>query len=124
MKDAPTQPVTFYSKYKEYQVVMLHDHKMLVDNQIFNTPSRTIEFSHARLTTDDQEVISFLRNHPAFGLDFFETEALVTADQNTETPVAPSPEAPPTVAKPVRTKKGERAAVVAKPTTADEVLSE
>lgn len=39
---------------------------------VFITPDKYIRFINHLYTTDDEEVISYLREHPMFGQEFFE----------------------------------------------------
>jgi hypothetical protein len=118
---------TFYSKYTEHQIVMIHDTKMLVDgNKLFTSPSKIIKFSRGVYQTNDAEIIAFLKAHAAYGIDFFGSEdaRAATTIPAKVNPVTGQVEEAPEVAKPVRTRKGEKAAVAKKPTTADDVDAE
>jgi hypothetical protein len=123
-KATKTDELTYFAKYAELQIVMVHDTKMLVNgNQLFTSPSRVLQFHDGQLRTSDPEVIEFLNDHPAHGVDFFSSEEARSEFSNPEVnPV--TGENVPEVAKPRRTRPGQRAAVAAKATTAADVDAE
>lgn len=125
MAKAANEEVTFLSKYAGHILVMQHGTKLVVNNQIVRTPSRHIEFFRGKYVTSNQEEIDFLRNHPAYGREIFDTETALAATENQlPTAAAEGATAEATEVVKPRTKKGERAAVPAKLTTAEDVLDE
>lgn len=107
----------FLSKYAAHKIVMLHDKKMVVNNEIMRTPSKMIEFHQARYETSDPEEIAFLKGHSAYGIDFFSAD-----DVNAPTAAPkeePAPVAPPEAVKPGKAKKAAR-----KPTMPEDVDAE
>ena len=114
------QEVTFYAKYAKLRVVVRPIRVSVVDGTRIVTPGKTAEFDRGTFTTADPEIIEYLRDHGTYGQDYFENEADMAATTNPEERGVTSEDRP-EVAKPVRTKPGERAAVKAKPTTADDL---
>jgi len=119
------QPVVFFSKYAEHRIVYKHSTSMLADgNKLIKTAGRAAEFHRGRYETSDPAIIEFLRNHPAYGVDFFaEDDAQANVPMQAQVSRVTGDEVP-EVAKPVRTKKGERAAVAVKATTAADLDAE
>lgn len=116
--DGENAPVTFYSKYAKLRVVVVARTKMLVENRFVLGPGKTAEFDRGQYTTTDPEIIEFLRNDRAYGVDFFENQDALAATVQPEKNV--SGDEGLEVTKP-RRKPGQRAVVKHKPTTAADV---
>lgn len=123
---AQAKQETFFSKYAEHVIVFKHDSRMLVDgNKVFTTSGRSIQFHRGVFETNEPEIIAFLKEHPAYGIDFFGSEDARASSviQPKINPVTGDTEAP-EVPLPARTKKGQKATVATKPTTAADVDAE
>ena len=117
---AKLQEVTFYAKYPNLRVVVRPIRVSVVDGVRVVTPGKTAEFSRGEYRASDPEIIDYLRNHGTYGEDYFENQADMAATSNQDERGVTSDDRP-EVSKPVRTKPGERAAVKAKPTTAEDL---
>lgn len=113
-------PITFFSKYAGYQIIMVHDSKMIVGDEVVKKPHRILKFSHGQLTTTEPAVIAFLKSRSNYGRDFYASDD-AEVQPAVKAAVAPADVEAPVVAKPLRTKKGEKARVDRKPTTAADV---
>ena len=117
----PQQPVTFFSKYGGYQIIMVHDTKVVVGDEVVKKPHRILKFSHGQLTTSDEAVIAFLRGNKNYGRDFYASDDVEAAPA--VAPATAAAQGPLEVTKP-RTKKGQKATVNRAATTAADVDAE
>ena len=122
-KNTSQKEVTFFAKYGSLRIVVRPIRVSVVDGVRIVTPGKTAEFQRGEYRTSDAEMIEYLREHGTYGQDYFESEADMAATTNQEERGVTSEDRP-EVAKPTRTKAGERAAVKAKPTTAADLDAE
>lgn len=64
----------FISPSKNLRLVMKPMRRQIVEGVPFLMPGKAIKFSNGVYETDDEKELQFLRNHPVFGRDFFETK--------------------------------------------------
>src|SRR5688572_13939038 len=113
--------VTFYSKYASLRVVIVPRSRSLIDGKFITSPGKTAEFHRGEYHTADKEIIDALRERASYGIDYFESQKALDATVNAE-PIESIARQDETleVARP-RTRKGQRAAVKAKATTAEDI---
>lgn len=74
------QTVRFFSKAQNYQI-LVKPYLISVNNGVpVHTRGEKIEFENGEFSTDDHNVIKFLRKHKAYGVDFQEDKTPVGAD--------------------------------------------
>ncbi len=74
------QTVRFFSKAQNYQI-LVKPYLISVNNGVpVHTRGEKIEFQNGEFSTEDKAIISFLRKHKAYGVDFHEDKTPVGAD--------------------------------------------
>ena len=67
------KPITFFSRYREDQLVIEQAYHEQVGPQKWTTiPAKICAFRDRAFVTNNKEKIEFIRNHPRYGFELFE----------------------------------------------------